>query len=199
MSGYRGDGYGQYGNVGDDDFRWGDRGEEQPQRGAASGNLMGRAEHEARHWLGRDEDERRHGGGGERLADDPRAVRAADEWRERFGREGYEGSYAQHDETYRSYRERHLAELDNDYQDYCREHGLEFGSAFERWRQNRRTGGAVAALANIGGAPEGGFTDGATAGLNEGAGMGEGGSSTAAANAAEPVATKPRRGSRAPS
>ena len=27
---------------------------------------------------------------------DPRAQRAAEEWRKRFGREGHEGSYAQH-------------------------------------------------------------------------------------------------------
>jgi hypothetical protein len=28
---------------------------------------------------------------------DPAAQQAAEEWRRRFGREGYEGSYAQHD------------------------------------------------------------------------------------------------------
>jgi hypothetical protein len=29
---------------------------------------------------------------------DPEAQRAAEEWRRRFGREGYEGSYAPHDD-----------------------------------------------------------------------------------------------------
>jgi len=29
---------------------------------------------------------------------DPAARRAAEEWRKRFGREGHEGSYAQHDD-----------------------------------------------------------------------------------------------------
>lgn len=137
MSGYRGDGYGQYGNVGDDDFRWGD---DEPRPPAAQGSQRG-------------------------LADDPRAVRAADEWREQFGREGYQGSYAQHDETYLSYRERHLAELDNDYQEYCRENGKEFSGAFESWRASRRGGMAVPAISAAGGAPEGGLTDGPTAAL----------------------------------
>jgi hypothetical protein len=150
MSGYRGDGYGEHGNVGDDDFRWGDgRGErpdqrseerwrdrdDSPERGAAHGNLMGRAEEKARNFLGRDDDHER--GRDRPLAQDPRAVRAADEWRQRHGREGYEGSYGVHDDSYRQYREQHLAELDNDFQEYCREHGHEFSSAFENWRSGR--------------------------------------------------------------
>jgi hypothetical protein len=195
MSGYRGDGYGQYGNVGDDDFRWGE-GERPPEHGAARGNLMGRAEHEARDWFGRGDDDQGRREGSERLADDPRAVRAADEWRQRFGREGFEGSYAQHDETYRSYRERHLAELDNDYQEYCQERGLEFGSAFDNWRRNRQAGGAVPAMAGVGGAPEGGFTDGATVGLNEGAGMSEGGAASTEQGEAAQAPLRSPRGSR---
>ncbi|HVF82779.1 MAG TPA: hypothetical protein VM913_01225 [Sphingomicrobium sp.] len=164
MSGYRGDGYGQYGNVGDDGFGWGERENNRP-RGAAQGNLMGWAERDARSFFSGDDDGRDREP--RNLADDPRAVRAAEEWRQRFGREGYEGSYAQHDEPYRSYRERHLAELDNDYAEYCRENGHEFSSAFETWRQGRQGGAAVPAMANMGGAPEAGLTDGPTAALGE--------------------------------
>ena len=149
MSGYRGGGYGQYGNVGDDDFRWGED-RDQPPRGAARGNLMGRAEERARGFFGGDD-------GADRdypnLSDNPRAVRAANEWRERHGREGYEGSYAQHDEPYRRYRERHLAELDEDYAEYCREHGHEFSSAFESWRQGRRQNSGVLAMNEGAGSP----------------------------------------------
>jgi hypothetical protein len=160
MSGYRGDGYGQYGNVGDDDFRWGE-GRDEPSRGAAEGNLMGRAEERVRGFFNRDEDDqdRDH----RNLADDPRAVRAADEWRERHGREGYEGSYAQHDEPYRRYRERHVAQLDEDYAEYCREHGHEFSSAFENWRQGRRQNSGVVAMDEARGSPDAGSAGAVTA------------------------------------
>ena len=44
-----------------------------------------------------------------------------------------------HDDHYRSWRDRQIEELDRDYQEYCREREQEFGSAFENWRQRRRT------------------------------------------------------------
>lgn len=78
--------------------------------------------------------------------DDPRARRAAAEWQERFGREGYEGSYARHedaraphhDEGYHRFRQRHLEELDRDYQDWCREREQQFHREFEDFRGRRR-------------------------------------------------------------
>ena len=39
---------------------------------------------------------------------------------------------------YRSWRDRQLAELDRDYDEYCRENERKFSSEFESWRQNRR-------------------------------------------------------------
>lgn len=42
------------------------------------------------------------------------------------------------DEAYLSWRDRQIAELDRDYQDYCRERGQDFGSSFEAWRRSRR-------------------------------------------------------------
>lgn len=125
MSGYRGDGYGIHGDVGDEDFSFGD-GRTGPERGAARGNLFGRAEHDAASAFF----EHREG-------DDPRARRAADDWNRRFGREGHEGSYAQHD-AYHRYREQHLAELDRDYDDWCRENEQQFHREFNDWRGSRR-------------------------------------------------------------
>ncbi|CAA9500158.1 MAG: hypothetical protein AVDCRST_MAG09-947 [uncultured Sphingomonas sp.] len=151
MSGYRGDGYGAHGDHGDETFRFGEgddkrgrRGPEpdgdrsfwnrEPRQGAGRGNLMGHSEERVREWLGREDGMRP---GGERLADDPRAVAAADDWRRQHGREGYEGSYARHDEPYGSYRQRHLDELDRDYHAWCREQEQQFGRDFGSWRQQR--------------------------------------------------------------
>ena len=153
MAGYRGDGYGAYGDHGDDDYRFGeDRArsnrsrddrfmfgdDEGPRQGSASGNVMGRAEQRVRGWFeDHDRDERDRG---RDLADDPRAVQAANDWRQRYGREGYEGSYARHDDGYDSFRQRHIAELDRDYSEWCREREHEFHSEFDNWRQRRRSG-----------------------------------------------------------
>jgi hypothetical protein len=158
MAGYRGDGYGVYGDHGGDDFRFGDdrggrdedggmfRGERGPDRsrgfdrddgprqGAAHGNVMGRAERAVRSYVeGGDHDS----GRGHQLSDDPRAVGAADDWNRRFGREGHEGSYAQQQDPYHSYRERHLQEMDRDYQDWCREREQQFHNDFSSWRSGR--------------------------------------------------------------
>ena len=43
------------------------------------------------------------------------------------------------DDHYRSWRDRHIAELDRDYEDYCRENRQDFHSSFDGWRQNRRS------------------------------------------------------------
>lgn len=165
MAGYRGDGYGQYGDHGDDDFRFGDergrddreqqRGREpeqgqdrgffrderrdEPEHGAAHGNLMGRAEQRVREWTeGGHFDEGRPG-------EDPRARRAAGDWDRHFGREGYEGSYAQHqhDEPYRSFRQKHLDEMDRDYDAWRQDRQQEFQRDFDSWRSQRRQGSTM--------------------------------------------------------
>jgi len=139
--GYRGDGYGIHGDVGDDDFHFGDersnprdreersqrddRGHE-PEHGAAHGNLFGRAEHDAAGAFFQ-----------HREGDDPRGRAAAEDWNRRHGREGHEGSYAP-DDGYRSYRDRHLAELDRDYDDWCREREQQFHRDFDDWRSRRQ-------------------------------------------------------------
>lgn len=69
---------------------------------------------------------------------DPRAHQAARDWQHRFGREGHEGSYAQHDEAYRRYRQRHIEELDRDYEEWCREREHGFHRDFDEWRSRRR-------------------------------------------------------------
>ena len=41
------------------------------------------------------------------------------------------------DDHYRSWRDRQLAELDRDYEDYCREREQKFHSDFNTWRSSR--------------------------------------------------------------
>jgi hypothetical protein len=41
------------------------------------------------------------------------------------------------DDHYRSWRDRHMSELDRDYADYCREREARFHSEFDAWRRQR--------------------------------------------------------------
>jgi len=41
------------------------------------------------------------------------------------------------DDHYRSWRDRHMSELDRDYADYCREREQQFHSDFDAWRSQR--------------------------------------------------------------
>jgi hypothetical protein len=41
------------------------------------------------------------------------------------------------DDHYRNWRERHMAELDRDYEDYCLERERAFHRGFDEWRRNR--------------------------------------------------------------
>lgn len=132
MAGYRGDGYGAYGDHGDDDYHFGSD-DRDGRRGAEHGNLMGPAQQRLGEWVGQsdgDWDE-------VRLADDPRAVEAARQWRERYGREGHEGSWGLHDESYGRVRQRHIEELDRDYDEWCREREQQFHRDFNSWRTQR--------------------------------------------------------------
>lgn len=53
-----------------------------------------------------------------------------------FSREGRSFS-ADPNDHYRSWRDRHMSELDRDYADYCREREQQFHSDFDAWRSQR--------------------------------------------------------------
>ncbi len=235
MSGYLGDGYGQYGDHGDDDFRremregrddrfrggggrdrderfrGGDRDRDDRRGFMFDRHDEGRGRHEhdrgymdrARGYFDRDDDDRarRFGSQGRGEGMDDRAVRAAEGYRSRYGTQGHEGQYgggammdmdrhggserwdsdrerrhnfsgvghfgtgsaerqppsrSLHDHHYRSWREQQIAQLDRDYEEYCREHEQKFGSSFDSWRQQRRSqqsqqgGGMGAAMGESG-------------------------------------------------
>ena len=130
--GYIGDGYGIDGGERDrDDDR-----------------ERSRREHD-RDWRGRSEDWRdrdRNRDEGMMFADRDRDWSDQNRWSNReFGQGGFRGDYEQDrrsfsaspDDHYRSWRDRHMSELDRDYQDYCREREQQFHQDFDAWRQQR--------------------------------------------------------------
>lgn len=124
--GYLGDGYGSHGEIDSD------RGDDR-ERGWRE-----------RNWRGRDDDWRDRGmmfsGPDRGRSDEDRELGSR---RESFGRfgdfsEGRRSFSANPDEHYRSWRDRHMSELDRDYADYCREREQEFHRDFDDWRSQRR-------------------------------------------------------------
>jgi hypothetical protein len=148
--GYLGDGYGSHGDIGDD--RSDERDRDWRERGWRG---------QDRDWRERDDDRGMMFGGGRNRdwSDD-------DRWSDRSsGSEGFRGergfgnsrvgfgsgrdqggsgdspgrrSFSAHpDDHYRSWRDRHIGELDRDYQDYCREREQQFHREFDDWRRQK--------------------------------------------------------------
>lgn len=102
-------------------------------------------DHDREHgWRDRDEGDRGWRGGEdwrERGRDrgmmfEGRGSSDEDRWSDRSSRS--ERALSAHpDDHYRSWRDRHMSELDRDYADYCREREQRFHSDFDAWRQQR--------------------------------------------------------------
>ena len=123
-----------------------DRGARDEHRGEG---FLERAGHQVREWMDDDGRDDRSGRGS------PAPMGLSDRSRvggglgmgsrpERGG-----GQRGAHDH-YLSWRERQLAELDRDYDEYCRENEQKFSSEFEQWRQNRRSQPAGAGVGSSG-------------------------------------------------
>lgn len=159
--GYLGDGYGAHGDIGDNrdedrDHRWRDRNEN-----ASRGDWRDRERNESGwrgDWSDRDRDRNRSmfGGGNDRWSDQGRSSDRdwwegsgsrgwSDEGRRREGgfgshddnRHGRRGFSAHPDDHYRSWRDRHMSDIDRDYEDYCREREQAFHQDFDAWRRQR--------------------------------------------------------------
>ena len=122
--GYLGDGYGSHGEIDpdrDDDRergRWRARDERWRDEDRDRGSMFG-------DW---DRGERE-----DRWSD--RSWRSEDRQAEnRFGPQRFS---AHPDDHYRSWRDRHMSELDRDYEEYCREREQQFHRDFDSWRSNR--------------------------------------------------------------
>jgi hypothetical protein len=133
--GYLGDGYGSHGEIDPD------RGERDRDSDRRERNWRGE-----RGWQG--DRERGRGmmfGGSDRTDWQNRGSNWSDEdrWSDRGWRggdsrwEGRQAYSANPDDHYRSWRDRHMSELDRDYADYCREREQQFHQDFDSWRQQR--------------------------------------------------------------
>jgi hypothetical protein len=117
-----------------------------------------RAGEQVRSWFGDDERGGSRGGGGEWDRQEPwgggdYAASSfgggqggrAQSWSE--GQRGGGGSFGsgsgRHplDDHYRSWRDRQIAELDREYEEYCRHRQQQFETDFHSWRQTRQSGG----------------------------------------------------------
>jgi uncharacterized protein len=121
--GYLGDGFGSRGEI-DPDGEEGERGRRE------------------RNWRGPDADWRERGStfGSETDRWSDRGARFEDYGRHegRFGGTSHARSFSAHpDDHYRSWRDRHMSELDRDYQDYCREREQQFHRDFDGWRRQK--------------------------------------------------------------
>ena len=119
--GYLGEGYGTHGEIDPDRDRDRDR---DWRRERDRGMMFGRGDFD------RSEEDRWSG----------RSRRAKGRPRE-FGYGSYSEerrNFSAHpDDHYRSWRDRHMSELDRDYQDYCREREQQFHREFDDWRRRR--------------------------------------------------------------
>ncbi len=119
--GYLGDGFGSHGEIDPD-----------------------RDDHRERGWRGRDEDwwDRDHDQrmfGGRNWSEGDRGSwgdeRGFAKSRDFSG--GHRSFSAHPDDHYRSWRDRHMSELDRDYADYCREREQQFHRNFDDWRRQK--------------------------------------------------------------
>ncbi|WP_174273180.1 DUF2171 domain-containing protein [Sphingomonas bacterium] len=131
---YRGDRPEDRGNRYNRDYGNDPRGYDYQDRG-----LFDRAGDEVRSWFGDEDAERR------RRADERNAPRDQD----RYGNSdyradtsdrgrAYQGADHGHEAGYRSWRERQIQALDQDYDEYRRQHQSKFDTEFHGWRQTRQ-------------------------------------------------------------
>jgi len=121
--GYLGDGYGAHGDFDPD------RGDEH-DRGNRERGWRGREES----WRSAEQDRMFSGWDRGRFSDE-RGSRFGDFEGEQRERRRFS---ANPDDHYRSWRDRHMSELDRDYEDYCREREQQFHSDFDQWRRQRQ-------------------------------------------------------------
>jgi hypothetical protein len=187
-----------------------DDGEDRRNRGGggSGGGFFQRAGEEVRSWFGDDGDRGRPSGqtnrsdygayhGGSSEYDRRETWRGGSDWSGGGGASGGGGrGSSTFDDHYLSWRERQIRQLDQDYEDYCRDRQQQFESDFHGWRQSRQgqsadQSGAAADQAGATGQPAG---RGATTGISDGP---ERSAATTAGGGGEASATESSTGSSA--
>jgi len=92
---------------------------------------------------------------------------------------GNQTSGSSQDDHYRSWRDRQMSQLDEDYGDYCREREQQFHSDFDSWRRNRPGQSPL----NLGPSDELGVSSNAGVGTTTASMTGTGGQGSASAGA----------------
>jgi hypothetical protein len=115
----------------DSDWRGGGNAHGHGERG-----FFERAGQELRSWFGSDE------GGGPRGREEPWG---GGDWAGSSGT-NYPRQASHPDDHYRSWRDRHIEQMDRDYEEYCRERTQSFHSDFTEWRQKRGASAVAAAM-----------------------------------------------------
>jgi hypothetical protein len=135
--GYLGEGYGSHGETDrDDDHRdrhwreraWRDRDEDWRSSDRERGMMFGGSDR-GRDWSDRDRGRWTGLGYGRERGDN---------WLQEDMQTDRSRGYSAHpDDHFRSWRDRHMSEIDRDYQDYCREREQQFHREFNQWRQQK--------------------------------------------------------------
>ncbi|HEX3675825.1 MAG TPA: hypothetical protein VHU79_00310 [Sphingomicrobium sp.] len=113
-------------------------GEFDPDRGDERGRNRREPDWRARDegWRGTDRDRGRMFGGWDRASNEGRSSDRS--WQGEYD-EGRRNFSTNPDDHYRSWRDRHMSELDRDYEDFCRERERQFHSDFNAWRRERHS------------------------------------------------------------
>ena len=135
--GYLGEGYGSHGETDrDDDHRdrhwreraWRDRDEDWRSSDRDRGMMFGGSDR-GRDWPDQDR--------GRWTGPSYGRERADNRLQEGMGPDRSRGYSAHPDDHFRSWRDRHMSEIDRDYQDYCREREQQFHREFDDWRRQK--------------------------------------------------------------
>jgi hypothetical protein len=131
--------------------------------GSSEGGLFQRAGEEVRSWFSEGDDRSRTRGqspgsrsdygayrGGHSDPDQRETWGGGNEWR------GARSGSSPFDDHYMSWRERQIRQLDQDYQDYCRDRQQQFESDFHGWREKRQGQSGAPTGQASGSGPEGG-------------------------------------------
>jgi hypothetical protein len=124
--GYIGEGYGSHGETDRDDDRRDRHWRERAWRGREDD------------WRSSDRDRGMMFGGSDRGDWREQGRERGDSWSSSdMGWDRSRGYSAHPDDHYRSWRDRHMSEIDRDYQDYCREREQQFHREFNDWRTQK--------------------------------------------------------------
>lgn len=137
---YRGrTGYGRSDSIFSDDDR--ERNYRRQQSGSGEvGGFFQRAGEEVRSWLGGGDDRgstNQSDGGTRSNYGDYESRESGSDWAGGNSGPSSQGNSSPFDDHYRGWRDRHIEQMDREYEEYCRHRQQQFETEFHGWRQKR--------------------------------------------------------------